>query len=81
MVKKILNISWVTKTYKDLQRPLSIFCPQIIMYKRNFDENGHIYFLIKEEEVFIKYMKILEKVIVISSKTNLILNLYIVKNI
>ena len=44
----------------------------MIIYKRNFDKNRRIYFLIKEEIVFIKYMEILEKV--------LIVNLYIAKN-
>ena len=39
-----------------------IYCAQVIMYKRSFDENRHIYFLIKQEKVFIKYMKILEKI-------------------
>ena len=34
----------------------------MIIYKRNFDENRHIYLLIKEENVFIKYIEILEKV-------------------
>ena len=35
----------------------------MIIYKRNFDENRRIYFLIKEEKVkYIKYMDILEKV-------------------
>ena len=34
----------------------------MIKYKRNFYENRHIYFLIKEEKVFIKYMEILEEV-------------------
>ena len=43
-------------------RPLCIFCPQMITYKRNFDENRHIYFLIKKEKLVIKYMEILEKV-------------------
>ena len=33
----------------------------MITYKRNFDENRRIYFLIKKEKVFIKYMDILEK--------------------
>ena len=48
----------------------------MIIYKRNFDENRHIYFLIKEGKIFIKYREILEIL-----KTNLIVNLYIVKNI
>ena len=34
----------------------------MIIDKRNFDEKRRIYFLIKEEKVFIKYMEILEKV-------------------
>ena len=28
-------------------RPLCIFCPQMVIYKRNFDENRCIYFLTK----------------------------------
>ena len=42
-------------------RPVSIFCSQIIIYKRNFDEDRHI-FNKKKENVFIKYMKILKNV-------------------
>ena len=34
----------------------------MIIYKTNFDENRCIYFLIKEEKSFIKYMENLEKV-------------------
>ena len=34
----------------------------MIIYKRSFDENRRICFLIKEKRVFIKYMEILEKV-------------------
>ena len=34
----------------------------MFIYKRNFDENRRIYFLIKKEKVFIRYMKILEKI-------------------
>ena len=33
----------------------------MIVYKISFDENRRIYFLIKEEKVFFKYMEILEK--------------------
>ena len=52
--------------YKDSEKivPLCIFHPQmviLVIYKRNFDENRWIYFLIKEEKAFIKYMEILEK--------------------
>ena len=59
--------------YKDPEknRPLCIFRPEMIIYKRNFDKNRHIYFLIKEEKVFIKYMKTLEKVSkIIENKSN-----------
>ena len=41
--------------------PLCIFHPQLVIYKRNFDENRRIYFLIKEKKAFIKYMESLEK--------------------
>ena len=34
----------------------------MIIYKRNFDQNRCIYFLIKEENCFFKFMRILEKV-------------------
>ena len=49
----------------------------MIIHKRNFHENRRIYFLIKEEKVFIKYMELLEKVSNIIKKENL----YIAKNI
>ena len=44
--------------YKDSQkiRPLCIFRTQMITYIGNFDKNRRIYFLIKEEKVFIKYI-------------------------
>ena len=50
--------------YSEKIVPLCIFRPQmviLVIYKRNFDENRWIYFLIKEEKAFIKYMEILEK--------------------
>ena len=59
-------------------RPLCILYSQMIIYIRNFHENRHIYFLIKEEKVFIKYMEISERVSNII-KTNLIVNLFRVK--
>ena len=34
----------------------------MMKYKINFYKNRHIYFIIKEEKVFDKYMEILEKV-------------------
>ena len=51
-------------SYKDLEkiRRLCIFRPQMITYKGNFDESMCIYCLVKEKEIFTKYMKILEKV-------------------
>ena len=53
----------------------------MIIYKRNFDENRHIYFFIKQEKVFIKYVEIFEKIRKIIKKKILIMNSYIVKNI
>ena len=66
--------------HSEKNRSIYLFRPPMIKYKWTFDENRHIYFLMKEEKVFIKYMEILEKVKNIS-KTNLIVNLYIVRNI
>ena len=51
----------------------------MIIYKINFYENWHIYFFIKEEKVFIRYIDILQKVSNII-KSNFIANLYIAKN-
>ena len=43
----------------------------MIMYKRNFDESRQICFFIQKVKVFVKYMKILEKVRnIIKSKFN-----------
>ena len=52
----------------------------MIIYKRNFDENRYIYFFLKQENVFINYMEIFEKVRKIIKKI-LIMNSYLVKNI
>ena len=52
----------------------------MIIYKRNFDENRSIYFFLKEEKSFIKYMEILGKLAILS-KSNVKVNLYIIKNI
>ena len=50
--------------YKDPEKikPLCIFHPHMIIYKKSFYQNRCIYFLIKKEKVFIKYMDILENV-------------------
>ena len=61
-------------------RPLFIFFPKVSAYKIDFDETEFMYFMIKEEKVFDKYMEIWEKVSNIIKK-NLIVNLYIIKNI
>ena len=43
----------------------------MILYKIGFDENKCIHFLIKKEKRFIKYMKILQKVVsIIKNKFN-----------
>ena len=54
-----------------------MFYPQIIIYKRNFDENRRIYFLIKGKKFIVNIWKFLG----ISSKTKLTVNLCIVNNI
>ena len=45
--------------YKDSEkiRPLNILCPQMIIYKINFDGNGHIYFLIKFKKILLNIWK------------------------
>ena len=49
-------------TYSEKVRLLTIFRPQMIIYKRNFNENRRIYFSIKDENVCVKYVEILEEV-------------------
>ena len=58
--------------YKDdkKNRPLYIFFPIVSAYKINFDGTECIYFMIKEVNVFDKYMEILEKVSNIMKKIN-----------
>ena len=48
--------------YKDSEKNRPFPPTNYYIYKRNFDENRRIYFLIEKEKVFIKYMKILQKV-------------------
>ena len=50
--------------YKDNKetRPLRIFFPEIIIYKRYSDKTKCIYFMIEDENFFDKYMTIWEKV-------------------
>ena len=50
--------------YKDNKeiRPLCIFFPEMNIYKRYSDKNKCMYFMIKDENFFDKYMIILEKV-------------------
>ena len=66
--------------YKDSEkiRYICVFRWQMIIYKRNFDENLNrlIYILIKKEKVFVKYMDILEKV---RNIIKFMYNLYIIK--
>ena len=55
--KKSLNLLLVTKILEKLDQPQMIKC------KISFDANGRIYFLIKKEKVFIKYVEIFIKLI------------------
>ena len=68
-------------SYKDSKeiRPLCIFFPEMSKHKRYSDKTKFMYFMIKEEKNFDKYMTICEKVCIIIKK--LIVNLYIRKNV
>ena len=78
MVKKILTISLVTKILKKVG--LYVYFVHKGLYIKNILMKIDILnFLIKQEKGFVKYMENLEKVS-IPSKTNLIVNLYIAKN-
>ena len=68
--------------YKDTKkiRPLCKFCPKMYIFRRDFDETKCMYLLIKEENVLKNQMKFGKK-LAISSKKNLIVNLYAIKNI
>ena len=65
--------------YKDSEklRPLCIFHLQMILYKINFDANRGIYFLIKNKKKLLLNIWKFEKKLGISSKTNLVANIYI----
>ena len=57
-LNKILNISLVTKILKN--RHLCILRPKMSIYKKGFDKNKCIYFLIKNERFFEKHNDIWE---------------------
>ena len=68
--------------YKNAKKikPLCIFLPKMTAYRKDFDETKYISSLIKDYELLKKCHEILEKV-KISTKKNLIVNQYIMKNI
>ena len=43
-------------------RPFCILFPKVSVYRIDFDENECLYFMIKEEKVFDKYMEMWDKV-------------------
>ena len=43
-------------------RPLCIFFPEVSIYKRHFDKNKCMYFMIKDKNNFYKYIIIVERV-------------------
>ena len=53
LVSKILNVSLVTKMIEKII-PLCIFCPKMIIYRRDFDKTKFMYFLIKNLFFFLK---------------------------
>ena len=60
-------------------RPLSVLCPKISRYKRDFAETKFILFLIKDNILLEKYNEILKKS-AIASKKDLIVNPNTMKN-
>ena len=68
--------------YKDAEkvRPLCIFIPKMSAYRRDFDENKYMSFLIWDDELLEKYNEIFKNVKIVSNR-NLIVNLYTIKNI
>ena len=68
--------------YKDAEkvRPLCIFIPKMSAYRRDFDENKYVSFLIWDDELLEKYNEIFKNVKIVSNR-NLIVNLYTIKNI
>ena len=68
---KFLYILLATKMIKKNQT----FFPKASAYRIDFDENEFIYFMIKEEKIFDKYMKIWKKVSNIMKKTTVNLNI------
>ena len=65
----------------DKARPLCIFRPQMIIYKKIFGWKYASLFFNQRKKMFIKYKKILENVRNIIKKKNVIVNLYVIKNI
>ena len=61
MVNKISSILLFTKILKKI-RPLSKFFPEMSIYKRYSDKTKCMYFVIKDETFFDKYMTIWENV-------------------
>ena len=61
MTKNILNISVVTKAIKKLFS-FCIFFPEMSRYKRYLNKTKCVYFMIKYEKHFDKYMTVWEKV-------------------
>ena len=78
LVNLILNILLVT----DIKKigPLCIFLPEINIYKRYSNKTKFMYFMVKHEIFFDKYMTTWEKVSNIIIK-KIKVDLYIIKNI
>ena len=51
-------------------KPLFILHSQVIIYRRDLDENRLMYFLIKVKKNFFKYIEIFEKVHIIKNRFN-----------
>ena len=67
--------------YKEAKtiRLICIFLPKTCAHRRNFDGTKYVYFLEKDDELLKKIQKNFLKMSEITSKMNLIVNLYTMK--
>ena len=80
MVKKTFKYFVGYKDDKKI-RSLCIFLPKMSACIKDFDETKYMCSLIKDDELLEWYNEIWGKKLEIVSKKNLIVNLYIIKNI
>ena len=75
----LLNISLATKIVKK-NKPLRLLLLKMSTYRKHVNETKYMSILIKDDQLLEKYYEIWEKKLNTSSKKNLIVNQYIMKN-